>query len=119
MTLYKANNKYTTGMKLIGVHIPKQDANQIALYCLKNKKTRSEIYKGLVNSFLKEISNTNQLINDIVKECFIDFKSQNKSFNKSINKYTTQLKIDLKIKKISEDSIQEIVNKLKAYNEKN
>ncbi len=109
MTLFKPKNKYTENMKLIGVHIPIESANRLALYCLKEGLTRSSIQKDLINGFLANIPGTDKLIISVAKKAKKDFKKS----KMTINKYCIQLQADLQTRKIPEDMIQEIIKQVK------
>lgn len=103
MNLFRNKNDKSS-MKLMGVHIPIEDANKISLYSLLQKTTRSKILKEMIDKFVEKLPQIEKLIQSVIKEIKKDFKGTKKE--KDI------LKVNLSKKKIPQNIIEQIIKSL-------
>lgn len=73
MSVYQSKTrKFIMNNKLVGVHIPNEDAHRIALYCVGKGVTRTKVLKDLINEFLEVIPSLDELVlisaNNVIKE---------------------------------------------------
>lgn len=92
-------DKHSVGYKLIGVSIPQWLHNYISLYCLAKNKTKSDILKGMLDSWYSQVhakEPSEKLVQDIIEKANLEWGMLNKKCpEKTIEEFKTELEIEL------------------------
>lgn len=108
--------------KLVGVYIPTIEAHRLALYCVLNQKSRTDILKKILSDFLFKIPDHDNLLLELsehVYERWKDILEENKDNTKWKTKaqirdnwwtFRREIKEKLKLKRLAHKDIIQILN---------
>lgn len=102
--------------KMVGVHIPKDNANRLALLSLTQGVPRTHILKSIINDYLDEQPSLDKLIKKSINMAFDGWKKmkgQNGAKEKFSN-YLSQTADDLSSNRMEQGIIDAIIKGLKG-----
>jgi hypothetical protein len=110
-------DRHTKDYKLVGVSVPRWLHNYISLYCLAKNKTKSDILKGMLDSWYSQIHTKEpqeKLVQEIVEKANLEWGlTMVKIPEKTLIEFKAEIENELKNRGISVNHMNTILKNIR------
>lgn len=104
--------KQQDDLKLVGVHLPPEEFNILALYIVAKGITKTRLFKTLINDWMeKEQLNQDDLLEEIVNRVQSEWRKEKKRHPRAnFDKFITAIKQELTKKGLSKAQVRTVLS---------